>query len=70
MDLLFTKTLKCLDRWKQHRKRPHQCLHHVGPLQSETLDSLKNIQDTLCLHPFQDRTQRAEGPRSASSGAV
>lgn len=51
-------------------KRPHQCLHHVGPLQSETLDCLEYIQDALCLHPLQDRTQRTEGPCSTSTSTV
>lgn len=58
------------DPWKQDHKSPHQCLHHVGPLQSETLDCLKYIQDALCLHPLQDCTQRTEGPCSTSTSTV
>lgn len=60
----------CLGRWKQHHRKPHQCLHHVGPLQPETLDCLEYIEDALRLHPLQDRTQRTEGPCSTSTSTV
>lgn len=56
-------------RRKHRPRRPHQCLHHVGPLQSETLDCLEHIQDALRLHPLQDRTQRTEGPCPTSTSA-
>lgn len=42
----------------------------MGSLQSEALHSLEYIQDALCLHPLQDRTQRTEGPRPASTSTA
>lgn len=51
-------------------KSPHQCLHHVGSLQSEALDRLEDVQDALSLHPLQDCTQCAECPCPASASTV
>lgn len=52
------------------QRASHQCLHHVGSLQSEALDCLEDVQDALCLHPLQDCTQCTESPCPASTSTA
>lgn len=51
-------------------KRPYQCLHHVGSLQSEALYGLEDIQDAFGLHPLQNCTQRTESASTASASTA
>lgn len=69
INLIFLSSYCAVEKWC-HVASAHQCLHHVGSLQSEALDRLEHIQDALCLHPLQDRAQCTECARPASTSAT